>query len=262
MDSKTKILIVEDEKLVGMDVRENLTDMGYFITGLVDTSEQAIESIKLIKPDIVIIDIIINGDKDGIETADIIKKEFGIPIIFTSANNDDYTLLKAKKVQPYSFLVKPINSRELFIAVEIAIYKSRMEAEIQHSKEWFEMTLKSISDGIIAINNKGIISFINQSAEILSGWTREEALGRDLIDVLKFKDFETNYDRSNDNEFGDIKYLSSQSLINRKTGEVTRVQTNDSIIRDKDGSQLGMVIVIRKMKIEEHLGTGNLLLMK
>src|SRR3990172_7044133 len=214
MNTKTKILIVEDEKLVGMDVRENLQDMGFFVTALVDNSEKAIESIKLLKPDIVIMDIIINGNMDGIETADIIRKDYGIPVIFTSANNDDYTLLKAKKVQPYSFLVKPVNPRELFIAVEIAVYKSNMEEELRESKEWFEMTLKSISDGIITVNNKGIVTFINQSAQILTGWSREEALGRDLIDILKFKDFENNYDGNSVNEFGEIKYLSAQSLVN------------------------------------------------
>ncbi|HJY64005.1 MAG TPA: response regulator [Ignavibacteria bacterium] len=262
MNTKTKILIVEDEKLVGMDVRENLHDMGFFVTALVDNSEKAIESIKLLKPDIVIMDIIINGNMDGIETADIIRKDYGIPVIFTSANNDDYTLLKAKKVQPYSFLVKPVNPRELFIAVEIAVYKSNMEEELRQSKEWFEMTLKSISDGIITVNNKGIVTFINQSAQILTGWSREEALGRDLIDILKFKDFENNYDGNSVNEFGEIKYLSAQSLVNKKTLEVTRVQTNDSIIRDIEGNHAGMVIILRKSKIEEQLGISNLSLLK
>ena len=262
MNTKTKILIVEDEKLVGMDVRENLHDMGFFVTALVDNSEKAIDSIKLLKPDIVIMDIIINGNMDGIETADIIRKDYGIPVIFTSANNDDYTLLKAKKVQPYSFLVKPVNPRELFIAVEIAVYKSNMEEELRQSKEWFEMTLKSISDGIITVNNKGIVTFINQSAQILTGWSREEALGRDLIDILKFKDFENNYDGNSVNEFGEIKYLSAQSLVNKKTLEVTRVQTNDSIIRDIEGNHAGMVIILRKSKIEEQLGISNLSLLK
>ena len=262
MNTKTKILIVEDEKLVGMDVRENLHDMGFFVTALVDNSEKAIESIKLLKPDIVIMDIIINGNMDGIETADIIRKDYGIPVIFTSANNDDYTLLKAKKVQPYSFLVKPVNPRELFIAVEIAVYKSNMEEELRQSKEWFEMTLKSISDGIITVNNKGIVTFINQSAQILTGWSREEALGHDLIDILKFKDFENNYDGNSVNEFGEIKYLSAQSLVNKKTLEVTRVQTNDSIIRDIEGNHAGMVIILRKSKIEEQLGISNLSLLK
>jgi len=262
MNTKTKILVVEDEKLVGMDVKENLLDMGFFITGVVDSGESALESIKLVKPDVVIMDIIINGIMDGIETADIIRKEHNIPVIFTSANNDDYTLLKAKKVQPYSFLVKPVNPRELSIAVEITVYKRSMEEELRQSKEWFEMTLKSISDGIITVNNKGIITFINQSAQILSGWSREEALGHDLVDVLKFKDFENNFNGNSINEFGDIKYLSTQSLINKNTLELTRVQTNDSIIRDREGNHVGMVIVLRKEKVEDQLGMNNLSLLK
>src|SRR4030095_8867928 len=153
-EAKPKILIVEDEKLVGMDVKENLIEMGYNVTDIVDNGEAAFESIKANRPDVIVMDIIIKGDIDGIETADIIRKQHGVPIIFTSANNDDYTLLKAKKVRPYSFLLKPVSSRELQIAIEIAAYKSKIEAELEESKEWFEITLRSISDGIIAVNNK------------------------------------------------------------------------------------------------------------
>jgi len=249
-----KILIVEDEKLVGMDVTENLTDMGYIVTGIVDNCDSAIESINLVKPDIVIMDIIINGNLDGIETADIIRKNFGLPVIFTSANNDDYTLLKAKKVQPYSFLIKPVNPRELCIAIEIAAYKSKMEEELRQSREWFELTLKSISDGIIAVNNKGLITFINQSAEILTGWQEDEALGRDLIDVLKFKNFESNYNGTHD--FGTIKYINTHSLLNQKTGEINKVQTNDSVINDKNGNNVGMVIILRREKIDDNLSAS------
>ncbi|HEY3251729.1 MAG TPA: response regulator [Ignavibacteria bacterium] len=261
MHSKCKILVVEDEKLVGMDVKENLTEMGYNVTGVVESGEAAFESIRDSRPDVVVMDIIIDGDIDGIETADIIRKQFGIPIIFTSANNDDYTLLKAKKVQPYSFLLKPVNAREMQIAIEIAVYKSKMEAELEESKEWFEITLRSISDGIIAVNNRGIITFVNQAAEILTGWTREESLGRDLIDILKFKDFENDYKQEPDNEHGDIKYIRTQGLVNRRTLEVTKVQTNDSLIRDKAGNHVGMVIILRKEKIEDQLGLSNLTLL-
>lgn len=258
MNNDTKILIVEDEKLIGMDVRENLAEMGYTVTGIVDSCESTIDSINLYKPDLVIMDIVINGDLDGIETADIVRKKFSIPVIFTSANNDDYTLLKAKKVQPYSFLTKPVNPRELCIAIEIAVYKNRMEDELRQSREWFESTLKSISDGIIAVNNKGVVTFINQSAEILTGLNNGEALGKDLIDVLKFKDFEGNY--SGVTDFGSVKFLNSHSILNQKTGETHRVQTNDSVIKDKNGNNLGMVVVIRKEKIEQNLSAGGLAL--
>ena len=79
---------------------------------------------------------------------------------------------------------------------------------------------------------------------------------------MKFKDFENNYDGNSVNEFGEIKYLSAQSLVNKKTLEVTRVQTNDSIIRDIEGNHAGMVIILRKSKIEEQLGISNLSLLK
>lgn len=261
MHTKTKILVVEDEKLVGMDVKENLIEMGYIVTDVVESGAAAFESIKSQRPDVVVMDIIIDGDIDGIETADIIRKQYGIPIIFTSANNDDYTVLKAKRVQPYSFLLKPVSARELHIAIEIASYKSKVEAELEASKEWFEITLRSISDGIIAVNNKGIITFMNQSAEILTGWTREEALGKDLIDVIKFENFGNEYKSESDDVTGDIKYLRTQSLVNRRTLEVTQVQTNDSIIRDKEGNHVGMVIVLRREKIEDQLGVNNLTLL-
>lgn len=120
---KAKILVVEDEPLIADDIEALLSDIGYKVTSVADNANDAIASIKKEKPDLALLDIKIEGSIDGVMLADIIQKEFGLPVIFLTSNADPFTIDKVKKLQPSGFIVKPFDERDLRSAIEIALHR-------------------------------------------------------------------------------------------------------------------------------------------
>lgn len=117
---KLKILIVEDEAIIGEDMRMMLEDLGYSVTGVALDFDEAIEHLEATKPDIVLSDIALGGVKDGIDLAQEIKEKYQIPFIFVTSHSDRTTLERAKQHQPNGYLVKPFDSNDLFTSIEVA----------------------------------------------------------------------------------------------------------------------------------------------
>jgi CheY-like chemotaxis protein len=121
-----RILIVEDETIVAMTLEDALQGMGYSVAGTVSTAEDAIKMAGEARPDLILMDIRIQGEKDGIAAAEMINSLYHIPIVYLTAHSDDKTLERAVKTQPYGFLIKPFRERELHSTIEIALYKHRL----------------------------------------------------------------------------------------------------------------------------------------
>ena len=127
--SEFSVLIVEDEVVVGMDIARRLKKMGYKVSAIRDNAKDAITYINIHSPDLVLCDINIYGDKDGIDVAAHLKNTKGTPLIFITALSDKITLERAKKTLPYGYIVKPFNNRDLLTAIELAMYKHSVEIE-------------------------------------------------------------------------------------------------------------------------------------
>ena len=121
MDQATKILIVEDEMIIAANISLQLTSLGYEITAIIPRGEEALVHIKKNRPDIVLLDIRLKGEIDGIETAQIMQKSFNIPIIYLTANADDSHFNRAKTTNPYAFISKPFKKLDLQRAIELTI---------------------------------------------------------------------------------------------------------------------------------------------
>jgi two-component system, response regulator PdtaR len=129
MSSKAKILIVEDENIVAMDIQKMLLDSGYEITSIVGSGEEAITTVRVQKPDLILMDIVLEGKMTGIDASRIITKYFDIPIIYlTTALSDNDSLLETKSRESYGFLLKPFSANELNIAIEMAFINRGFEA--------------------------------------------------------------------------------------------------------------------------------------
>lgn len=120
MNGKAKILIVEDENIVAMDIRKSLLDAGYEISSIVDSGEEAIVKVREEKPDLILMDIVLRGKMSGIDAARIIVQYFDVPIIYMTALSADDSILEATNRESYGFLRKPFNANELIIAIEMA----------------------------------------------------------------------------------------------------------------------------------------------
>ena len=187
MTEKKQILVVEDEVVTAMDIQRRLKNLGYDVPVVVSSGEKAIEKVKENHPDLVLLDINLNREMDGIETASKIHSFSDIPVIYLTAYSDDETLQRAKISEPYAYLVKPFKDRELQINLEIAFYKNTMEKKLKESyeklresKKWLEAAVDSIGDAVIATDQNGIIKLINPIAQALTGWNEEDSLDKTL----------------------------------------------------------------------------------
>jgi two-component system, response regulator PdtaR len=125
----SKILIVEDEKITAMDLERSLTKMGYEVCGTASYGIEAVKQAETLQPDVILMDVSLQGDMDGVTAAGQINVRLDIPVIYLTAHADNGTLDRAKISEPYGYLLKPFRERELNIAVEIALYKHKMEKE-------------------------------------------------------------------------------------------------------------------------------------
>src|SRR3989337_1291461 len=123
MTSGKKILVVEDESIVAEDIRKSLLNMGYSVPSIASSGEEAIKKASEHKPDLVLMDIMLEGEIDGIKAADIIRSSSDIPVIFQTAYSDDKILARAKITEPFGYIIKPFKERELRINIKIALYK-------------------------------------------------------------------------------------------------------------------------------------------
>jgi PAS domain S-box-containing protein/putative nucleotidyltransferase with HDIG domain len=183
--NKIRLVIVEDESLVARDIENMAVSQGYEVCGIASTGEQCLELVARHQPDIILMDVIIKGSMDGITVAEKIRASYRIPIIYVTAFADELTLRRAKITEAFGYILKPFDERELKIAIEMAYYKSLMEARLREREEWLSALLKSIGDGVIATDKTGLISFMNPLAEQLTGWRQEDALRQPLRDIFR-----------------------------------------------------------------------------
>ena len=188
---KTKILIVEDEGIIAMDVKRRLERAGYQVTGIADNSADTFLSVGENRPDLVMMDIIIQGERDGIETAMDLRKICDIPVVFLTSHSDPATVQRAKTAMPYGYLVKPFQERELATTLEMALYRHQAEKRLAEQATM----LNEASDAIISTDTEWCITFWNRGAERIYGWKSEEVVGRPVAfmsrDVNAGEDAET-----------------------------------------------------------------------
>ncbi len=127
--NKARILIVEDEAIIAMEVESQLQNLGYEVTSIVDTGEKAIKKAEEDKPDLMLMDIRIKGEMDGIDAAEIIRNRFGIPVIFSTAYLDQERIDRAKITMPFGYVLKPIQERDLKVTLEMALYVAQVDKE-------------------------------------------------------------------------------------------------------------------------------------
>ncbi len=134
MADRARILVVEDETVVAKDLTLRLKDLDYDVVGMAHTGEEALKEVEEKKPDLILMDIMLKGDIDGIETAALVKERFDIPVIYLTAYSDDETIERAKLTEPFGYILKPFEERELRSNIEIALYKHKMDMELKAAR--------------------------------------------------------------------------------------------------------------------------------
>jgi PAS domain S-box-containing protein len=247
--AKANILIVEDDFVIAKVLAESLQELGYQVAGIVSTGEEAVERSAKLHPDLVLMDIRLKGEMDGIEAGEAISGDLHIPIVYLTAYSDERTVERAKITEPYGYLIKPFTDTELKTTLEMAIYKHRRERREREKGEWFLETLMAISDGIITTNIEGQISFMNPAAELMTGWQSSESYLRPLPEVLRL----VHEGSGNPVENLARRAVAEENLVTgagdevlmAKNGTKWPMENRVSPIRDSRGKSIGAVVIFR-----------------
>ncbi len=141
---KAKILVVEDEKIVALDINNTLNKLGYDVPALVASGDEAIQAVKRTKPDLVLMDIVLKGDIDGIEAAEVIRHRYGTPLVFLTAYADEEILRRVKHIEPFGYILKPFQEKELYSTIEIALFKHGIEKKRRRERDKFRRSSRKM----------------------------------------------------------------------------------------------------------------------
>lgn len=184
-NGRKRILIVEDQQLIAADLENTLTNLGYEIVGNVPSGEEAIQTAFSMKPDLVLMDIQLQGEMDGIQAARVISGRLDVPIAYLTAYADDETLTRAKITTPFGYVLKPYDERELRAAVEIALYKHENDRRLAEERaarkaaEEFRALVEGVQDhAIYRMDTEGRVMTWNTGAERITGYSADEIIGK------------------------------------------------------------------------------------
>ncbi len=249
-----RILVVEDQRLIAADIENTLKKLGYVVVDNVSSGEDAISKSDQLRPELVLMDVRLRGEMDGVQAAGIIRDRFNVPVVYLTAYADEETILRARKTTAFGYLVKPFNERELRATIEIAFYTHQMERTLaderakRHAAEEFKVLVDGVRDyAIFMLDGDGRVTTWNSGAERLKGYTRDEIIGKD------FSIFYTEEAR----QAGHPKRLLETTLCEgryeeenwrvRKDGTRFWASVIITAIRDESGSLIGFAKVTRDL---------------
>lgn len=257
-DAKTAaatIMIVEDEAIVAKDIETSLAGLGYSICAVAASGEEAIAAAGQFRPDLILMDIMLKGKVDGIETAGQITSRWDIPVIFLTAFSDDSTIGRAKGTNAAGYLLKPFEVRELRTTIEMALYKHAMERKLKQNREWLESILHCIADAVLTTNKDGLIEFANPAAERLTGRTSKEMIARRLGEVVCLKGQHGIIPDATNHELiiqhGGLLSDETGVVLMRNDGQQIEVEYSAVPLKCYDEKVVGIVFALRDVAVRQ-----------
>ncbi len=219
----SRILIVEDERITAEDLHDILTEMGYHVTAIVSSGEEAIREAEQNPPDLALMDIRIKGDMDGTETARVLSERFDIPVVYLTAHADRETLQRAKRAKPLGYIVKPFQESELQASVEIALHRHQQDKKVRDRQQHLTDLLSAMVLGVISVDETELVLVFNPAAEQLTGFEKTEAIGGPVRKVFRLADIQT----------GEAIDLPLAEVLRN----LTVAELNDTWLVSKDGTK-------------------------
>jgi two-component system, cell cycle sensor histidine kinase and response regulator CckA len=254
-----RVMIVEDEMVVAADIMQTVSAMGHVVAASATTGAEAVARALAVRPDLILMDIRLRGEMDGIQAGAAIRETIDVPMIFLTAFADAETVDRALSIEPFGYVMKPFTERDLRTAIEIAIHKHGLERELRNRERWVSTTLRSIGDAVVATNATGNITFLNRMAEALTGWTHELAVGKTLGEVLQLVAGSTGapsrFPVEEACESRQIQTIDPDSMLLSRSG--TQIPVDDSVapIIGDAGDLMGAVIVFRDISERKKMET-------
>ena len=244
-----RILVVEDDRVVARDIQHQLTRIGHTVVGVTPLGEDAVRLALESHPDLVLMDIRLEGALDGVDAAQQIRNRCQVPVVFLTAYADDETLQRARVTEPFGYLLKPFEDSQLRTVIEMALYKHTAERKLRESERRYAVTLASIGDAVIATDDQARVTFLNPVAEALTGWPQVEATGRPLAEVFHIINEETRQPVEDPAakvlRLGIVVGLANHTVLLARDGREVPIDDCGAPIIDDRGSITGVVLVFR-----------------
>ena len=257
-------MLVEDENIIAMDIRQRLETLGYQVVAQFGSGTDAICALADSRPDLILMDIGLKGSMDGIQTAEQIRIQFDLPVIFLTSFSDQATLERASQSEPYGYIVKPFEEHELAIAVEMALYKHGMDKKLRESEERYNLAVRGANDGIWDWKLKNNEIYFSPRWKAMLGF-REDEIGNNLEEWFK-RVHPDDLNRVRENLSlhieGNASHFESEYRIRHANGSYMWVLSRGLAVQDSEGEAYRMAgsqtdITARKL-VEEQLAYGAL----
>ena len=238
---KIKVIIVEDEVLVGADLKATMEEMGHKVCSVVRYGEQVLEEVETHKPDLLMMDIRLRGEMDGIQAAALLKEKYDIPILFLTAFADEVTLKRSLQADPFGYLKKPIRMDELRTNLELTLYKSKMERRLKESETRYRTVAQYNYDWETWLSPEGYYLYTSPSCERITGYPPDDFMDDENL-ILKLihpdhrDEFQQHLDRCHREGTGvcDLEFR-----IIHKSGKEIWLEHYCQSVHSKDGKYLG-----------------------
>jgi len=248
-DAIARLLVIEDDRVVALDLCGTLEELGYIVIGTATRGEEAIELAQRLAPSLILMDVRLAGQLDGIQAATVIRSQSDVPIIYLTAHSDRETLQRAATTIASGYLVKPFKATELRCAIEIALHKHAVDVRMRANEQWLATTLQSIADAVVATDATGKICLLNRIAERMTGWPSEAAHQHPVEEVMAVIDEHTGAPTRNLVRIvleQRVPIAASEGVaLQSKNGDTISVEESAAPIIDRYGNLLGGVLVLR-----------------
>ena len=249
--AKGRVLIVEDEGIVAADLQSLVRLLGYEVAGIASTGTEAVEKAEALKPDLVLMDIRLQGTMDGIDAAERIVAQGNIPVTYLTAYADSNTVDRAKTTLPYGYVLKPFTERDLRTAIELALYKHRMESMMQTLDNWHATTLRSLAEAVLTTDSQGRLTFLNERAESLTGHKLAYVYGHPFSEVFHMRNSSsmrpTTVPFEKTLREGTKIHSEEPVLLSSKEGKEILVQYSCGPIKNEEGVISGAALILTEM---------------
>ncbi len=265
MDQKKRILIIENDSLIAKDIKASIERAGYLTAGIFNNPSDARDFLQNDTPDLILLDIQLDDDENGIEFHESIYKKIDVPVIYLTAISDKSTFELTKKAEPFGYLLKPFDDDELQIAIDIALHRFEIEKRLIAAEQFQNTILKSIADAVIATDAQNKVTYINPVAEAIIQVPQTRVNGKHISDLLRLIDFEseeeititdlfkTNASKEASLDLPDNSKLPIELTSNAILNENKRVIGFSYVFHDISERKKNEFLLERKLKIEETL---------
>ncbi len=254
--SRLKVLIVEDESITALQLKNKIISWDFEVLGTSSSGEEAVNHARDLKPDIILMDIVLRGDLNGVDAAKKIKEFLDVPIIYLTAYADEKTMNEALTTEPHNYILKPFDDNELHFALEMAVYRHEMESKLKTTQDYLTLITDNMLDNVGQVDENGIFLYTSPAIKKMLGYEPAEVIGKSIFEFIHPDDLEQTYQIFN-NCIATKKSINIRNRFINAFGDYVWIETRGTPIFDEEDNLKGAVFSSREInqqiEIEEEL---------